>query len=693
MVRFLRRAGRWILLGAGSFALFVAYVDWQYPIDLDRAQRPSRVVTDAAGAWIYAQTSADEKWRFSVELKRIDPLYRRMLLEVEDRHFDHHPGVDPLAMMRALWQWIVSGHIRSGGSTITMQLARLIEPKPRTLRSKIIEIIRALQIELHHTKDAILSAYLTLTPYGGNVEGVVAGCWRYFGKLPDNLSPAQAALLVALPRSPERLRPDRHPKRSQIIRDRILKKASIRGLIPPSVYRTALRESLPDRLHPFPRHAPHLSQRLLARTRIITSIPTTLNHRLQSQLESWAQAAGASLPPHATLALIVVRNRDAAIEAYLGSHDMFSEQIAGYVDMIRATRSPGSTLKPFVYAMAFEQHRVHPNTRIYDRQTRFGDYLPHNYSRRYTGEVTVAYALAHSLNIPAVKLLKQIGAPAFVTRLGRIAGKMHIPRKEATLPIILGGLGITPWQLAQLYTALASEGRAPSLHLRPDHPIATLRRLCEPGAAKMVTAILRTITPPTGHLDPAHRIAFKTGTSYGYRDLWTAAYTRDHTVIVWVGRPDNAPLPRRSGREVAAPLAFDVLEIIASLLPERRWGWDPDVVRVEAPKALRYFDREEQAQRTPMCFVRPAEHARFRSAGCHDVTVPLMVSGGKAPYIWYIDGALITGKKEKWEVSLGIGAHTITVIDRTGATMTRDVWVDQPECETSDAMAKSKRVR
>ncbi len=619
-----------------------------------------------------------------------------MLRVVEDQRFDFHPGVDPLAMVRALGQWISSGHIRSGGSTITMQLARLLEPKPRTLRSKIIEMIRALQLEMHHTKAAILSAYLTLTPYGGNVEGIVAASRRYFGKLPANLSPAEAALLVALPRNPEQLRPDRHPRRARAARDRVLRKALRHGLITPAVYARAVAVPVPRTLHPFPRHAPHIAPRLLRKAPAFqTTTATTLQTPLQTQLEAWARIAGMRLPDGATLAVLVVRNRDGAVEAYLGSHDMFSPRIAGYVDMIRAVRSPGSTLKPFVYAMAFETHRVHPNTIIRDRETRFGDYLPHNYSRRYTGDVTVAYALEHSLNIPAVKLLAQVGAPAFVARLGRVAGKLHIPRGTPTLPVILGGLGITPWQIAQLYVGLAHGGEALRLHLIPGAPKETHENgsteegntttLCDPEAARMVTAILRQIAPPAGHIDPLRRIAFKTGTSYGTRDLWTAAYTRDHTVVVWVGRPDNAPLPRHSGREIAAPLAFDVLEILQALLPDRTWGWSPDYLGATAPKALRTFDRTVRVSTPTMHFIRPAESARFRSAGCYDATVPATVDGGTPPYTWYIDDIQTPGTAPRRDIHLGTGAHIITVIDQKGETISRDVWVEAGECEEHGA--------
>ena len=679
------RSIRWVLLLLGSVLLFVLIADRFYPIALSPMGDLSRAVTAAEGeegGWLYATTNRTQKWRFRANPSRIDPLYLSMLRVVEDQRFDRHPGIDPLAMTRALGQWIVSGHIRSGGSTLTMQLARLLEPKPRTLRSKIIEMIRALQLELHHTKAELLTAYLTLTPFGGNVEGIVAASWRYFGKLPTSLSPAQAALLVALPRSPERLRPDRHPEAAHTARDRVLRKALTHGLLTPALYREALREPLPRTLHPFPRYAPHLAQHLLHRFPRQSMIPTTLERPLQIQLESWAKLKGESLPKGATFALLLVRNRDSAVLAWLGSHAMFSPRTAGYIDMLRIPRSPGSTLKPFVYGMAFEQHRLHPNTRITDRQTRFGDYLPHNYSRTYTGEVTVAYALAHSLNIPAVKVLHAVGAPSFVARLGSVTGKLQLSGREATLPVILGGLGIRPVQLAQLYVALANGGAARPIHTQPvaSEPPAS-RRLLSPEAARMVTAILRQIPPPEGHIDPHDQIAFKTGTSYGYRDLWTAAYTREYTAIIWIGRPDNAPLPRSSGLERAAPLAFDAFDLTRALLPGRGWSQEPSAIGLTPPEGLRYYDRNAHEERTPLSFVRPAPHARFRSAGCHDVTVEAVVTDGKPPYIWYLDGLHKKVHTPRTTFRLQEGAHTLTVIDQAGATITRDIWVDRAECE------------
>ncbi|MDQ7085678.1 MAG: transglycosylase domain-containing protein [Sulfurovum sp.] len=340
-----------------------------------------------------------------------------------------------------------------------MQLAKLLHPRPRTIGSKLIEMFRAIQIESTLSKEAILEAYLTIAPYGGNIEGIVASSLRYFGKKPYALSYGQMALLVALPQSPERYRPDRHPKQSQKARDRVLEDALENKAMSLYSYTHALKEALPQRLYPLPRYMPHLSENILAKLSA-KAYDTTLNAKVQIALEQWAKTKSRFLGKDTTLAVLVAKNSDATIQAYVGSHDRFSTSVSGYVDMIKAIRSPASTLKPFIYAYGFEKHIIHPNTIILDEETRFGDYMPYNFSKDYTGEIRIGEALQYSLNIPAVKVLQKVGVEDFVQRLSTLSGKLFIPKDKATLPIALGGIGLSIWQLTQLYVALGNEGKA-----------------------------------------------------------------------------------------------------------------------------------------------------------------------------------------------------------------------------------------
>ncbi len=683
MMGSMRKFFAWLIaVTAAIFLLFLLY-DHFDPVDLSKIKETSRVVEAADGTWLYAQTSRDEKWRFPVEVPKLDPGFLRMLLAFEDQRFYRHPGMDPLAMGRAVMQLISSGRIISGGSTITMQLARLLEPKPRTVWGKLREIVRAFQLEWHYSKEEILSAYLTLTPYGGNVEGIVGASMRYFGKLPTALSASESALLVALPQSPERNRPDRSLHRAKKARKRVLDLARERGIISETLYRQALGEPLPSKLYPFPRYAPHLSQKLLLQSdpgkKVIT---TTLNADLQRQVERWAKSKASLLGKETTLAVLVIRNEDAAILAYLGSHDMFSRYVPGHNDMTGAIRSPGSTLKPLIYALGFEKRLIHPDTVILDRETRFGDYLPHNFSRTYSGEVTVAYALQYSLNIPAVKILRKVGVETFVERLSQITGKLAIPKKRSTLPVALGGIGITMKQLAQLYVALANEGAAHPLHYLPKtEGNATLPRFCEPEAARMTTAILRRLPAPDGFVDTAQQIAYKTGTSYGYRDAWTIAYDRNYTVAVWVGKPSNATQLKRTGRSAAAPLAFELFALIDELLLRHLWEWPATYPETSVPPGLACFDpRERQNDTKRLKMLYPLENTRYRSADCSKVSVDIKVEDGKKPYYWYIDGEAKRYRHPSFSLTFDYGAHTITVIDSSGETITRTIWVDKPEC-------------
>ncbi len=650
------------------------------PIDTKAMYDTSRIVKYANGTWMYATTNQTQKWRFAVDLDKIDPNFIQLLLSYEDQRFFTHYGVDPLAMGRAVGQLIRHKKVISGGSTVTMQLARLLHPRERTVSSKLIEIVRALQLELHYSKEEILSAYLTLAPYGGNVEGIIAASMRYFGKYPYALSASQMALLVAMPQSPESNRPDRHYARSINARNKVLLYAKNEKLIGDYEYKQALTETLPRSVKAFPRHAPHLSQKLLKRSKEKT-IHTTLNALLQTQLEHWAFSKESKLDKESTLAVLVVRNSDASVQAYLGSHNMFSKRVSGYVDMIPAIRSPGSTLKPFIYGYGFEKHVIHPNTKILDKETRFGDYMPHNFSYDYSGEVTMSYALQNSLNIPAVKILNKVGVEDFVGRLSSVSGALHIPKQYASLPIALGGVGLSLWQLSQLYVALANEGRANTLHYLPQEQNASVDKiLFDTQTAKMTTAILRETPAPEGFTNKNQQIAYKTGTSYGYRDAWTMGYTKDYTVAMWVGKPDNSIQLKKTGRTAAAPLAFEVFSLLHSLGMYESWDWSASYLGSHAPEGLQHFDTEVKEEEATLAFLYPSENERFMSADCSDAIVEVMVENGKAPYFWYIDEEAKAFTKNRFNIPFSHGGHTINVIDSSGETISRHIWVNKPEC-------------
>ena len=680
-MKFIKNLIKYTLLSLLSFFIFVVISDILYPISTYKINDNSRIIYDSSKNWLYTTTNYTQKWRFKPNIKRIDPIYIKMLINFEDKHFKTHHGVDIGALLRASYQLITRGHIVSGASTLTMQVARLLEPKSRNLSSKIVEIIRALQLEYHYTKEQILNIYLTLAPYGGNVEGIEAASWYYFGKHPYALSAGEAALLVALPKNPEGYRPDKHPKRAKQARNRVLKRAYNAGILSNFIYKQALKEPIARKLYKFPRNAPHLALKLLKNSSKL-SIYTTIDGTLQKQLEAWAKERGKSLPTKASMALLIVENNSSKVRAYLGSYNMFNKKISGYIDMTSAIRSPGSALKPFIYAMGFEQHIIHPQTIILDKEVSFGNYHPHNYSRKFHGEVTISEALINSLNIPAVKVLYRVGAGEFIDRLQKVVGKVHIPNNSATLPVALGGLGISLWQLTQGYIALANGGSAKSLTTLEKTKQRNLS-LISPKSAKQITAILRQLPPPDNYRDQADKIAYKTGTSYGYRDFWSMGYSKNYTIGVWVGRADNQPVIKASAREIATPIMFEAFSLTDAIKGLKQWRWSSNFIKNKAPKVLKYFDKELKSQ-DRLKFLYPKKGARYQSASCHKVTVELAVDNGKEPYFFYIDNKPQTTNTKKLNLKLGVGAHTITVLDSSGESITRNIWVDIPDCQDSD---------
>jgi len=552
-------------------------LDLAFPPPLDKLLHASPVVLDRKGAWLGALPVEDGRWRLRADLDRIDPAFLRRLKALEDARFDRHPGVDALALARAAAGDLAAGRVRSGGSTLTMQLARRLQPRRRTLLAKLIEAARALQLEYRLGKRGVLAGYLTLTPYGGDLEGVRAASLAYFGHEPDRLSDAEQALLIALPQAPEARRPDRHPAVARAARSRILARLQSARLISPSARSLAETDPLPTR-HPLPALAWQTTLQLARRAPAAdANVVSTLDARLQGQVQALAVEAAAQQGSASSVAVLVVDLRTRAVRAAVGSAGR--ERPGGWIDATRALRSPGSALKPFIYAMAFEAGLAAPDTKLRDAAAVYADYRPQDFDRAFHGEVTVRQALQSSLNVPAVNMLAKVGPGAFEQRL-RAAGVTFVrPRAglvPASLALALGGEGTTLRDVAMLYAALGDGGIAKPLawteaeaRARPGQPGV---RLVRDEAADQVLQILRQGVPPEDHalaqLQPdAQRVAFKTGTSYGYRDAVAAGVGAGHAVAVWTGRPDGGGRPGLTGREAALPLLFDVFDRLENTAP------------------------------------------------------------------------------------------------------------------------------
>jgi penicillin-binding protein 1C len=637
--------------------------------------------------------SADGKWRLPVMAQSVDPVYRRMLIATEDQRFAEHTGVDPLAALRALGQLARYRHVVSGASTLTMQAVRLLERRPRNLSSKLVEAALALSLERRLPKDDILSLYLTLAPFGGNLEGVRAASLAYFGKEPSHLSPAEAALLVALPRSPEHLRPDRHPEAARLARDTVLLRMRERGVISDSAWSEARAEPVPQHRLALPFHAAHLARAVRAADPLAPVQQTTIDPMLQRRVETLLRREAAALDPQATLAALVVDNRAREIVAYVGNADFASVPRHGTLDMARAVRSPGSALKPFIYAMAFDRLIIHPQTVLDDRPRHFGDYAPGDFDGSFQGEVSAAEALKYSLNVPAVAVLDRLGPSRFTSALGAAGIRLHLPPGEAEpgLAVALGGAGISLYDLATLYVALTHGGEVAALSTgaprgpdRPhgDDPPARGTAIFGPAAAWYVNDILGTAPPPPGMLPAevrrARHLAFKTGTSYGFRDAWAVGYDAGVTIAVWAGRPDGTPLPGRSGRVTAAPVLFKIADLLGPLPAESTAEPPPGVVRAshrDLPSALRRLDptpleaghgRESGREPGGPKILYPPNGAIVAWDG---TALPLEATGGRAPLRWLVDGRPLPEAQPRrtlyWQPG-DIGFARLTVIDAKG---------------------------
>jgi penicillin-binding protein 1C len=676
------RAG-WLklaLVSVGAAALLLAAVWLQavlQPLRLEMAV--STQVLDRNGEHLRLYTTADGGyWRLPADTRELDQRFLQMLFAYEDARFYSHPGVDPRALLRAAWQAVRHGRFVSGGSTLSMQTLRLLEPRPRTLWSKLLEIGRALRLEQLLSKQEILRLYLSLAPYGGNIQGVRAASLLYFGKEPRFLTVAEAALLVALPQAPERRRPDRFPERARAARNHVLKRLHDAGLLNGEEWQRARLAPLARQRRRLPVLAAHLTDRLRQADADDAIIRTTLDARLQQKLESLIARHQLQLADTLTLAVLLVHNRSAEVLAYVGSGDYAATRFPGQVDMVKARRSPGSALKPFIYGLGFDAGFIHPETLIGDRPGAVNGYAPGNFDHRYGGEMSIREALRRSRNLPAVKVLQRLGPGQFAAALRRAGLTLQLPAAvgRAGLPLALGGVGMSLEDMTRAYSALANAGQVRPLRWRQDAADGSAVSLLTASSAWYLTDILTAAPLPPGFSREGADVAFKTGTSYGFRDAWAFGYDAEHTVGVWVGRPDGGYTPGLSGLHNAVPVMLEVFGLlpttdIAPLLKTR----PPDALlanNLQLPPALRRFAADLPnglpAPASGPVILYPPEDSLVE-LGEASAILTLETHGGQLPFHWLVNGRYLATTTRwrdlQWQPMLA-GRAQITVIDANG---------------------------
>jgi len=674
-----------------GLACAVAAADVANPPEMTRARTLSPEIVARDGTLLRAYLTKDGYWRIRTQVRDVSPRYLALLKAYEDRRFDSHLGVDPLAMSRALLQLASNGRVVSGGSTLTMQVARLLEPRRKGIVTKLFQMMRAVQLEERYSKDEILSLYLTLAPFGGNLEGVRAASLSYFGKEPGSIDLAQAALLVALPQSPVKQRPDRHAIAALKGRDKVLNRMIEEGVVTASDAHVAMKDGVPFARQAMPLAAPHLADRLV-RHAATSRIVTTIDAGVQAAVERLASQEIDYFDDGATLAVVVVENRTRNVLAYVGGTSYWGA--AGQIDLANRPRSPGSALKPFIYGLAFDDLILHPLSRMVDAPTNFGDYAPRDFDGGFQGEITARDALRMSLNVPAVMVLDRVGPLAFTLTLQNAGAHLAFPAhaEAPSLPVALGGLGISLCDITMLYAGIAEGGNTRALRFVQGTPEAPRHHLFGAVASYYLREILDGVNLPDGWamgqgLVRKRTVGFKTGTSYGFRDAWSVGFSNDYTVGVWVGRADGTPRPGHIGRDQAAPILLKTFE----LLPDDKRPAPPvpaGAIMVDnadqLPPSLRIFTRESEPKAQAAVVIPPPSISfppngatvPLPEAKSEDKTIVLKADGGKGPLTWLVNGALV-GTFDRFQPALyaplGEGIARITVVDTQGRSDSSEV--------------------
>ncbi len=660
------------LVGVGALILLDRL--FPFPIEQLVPASSSALVRSREEVPLLATVARDDQWRIRVPLAAIDPRLIEATVAVEDERFRRHPGVDPLSIARAVGQNLSAGEVVSGASTITMQLCRLLHPRPRTLRSKMIEAFRALQLERLLGKERILEEYLNRAPYGGNLVGVEAAARHYLGRGAGDLSLAEAALLAGLPQGPSILRPDRHPERARRRRDTVLRRMHEEGRITAEERRTA--EATPVEVlgrgeephgltSPEPSLAPHASWWALARDP--RGMATTLDLTIQRALQA-ALAAATGVPRGADVAAVVIELETGAVRGMVGGREL-EHPDSGWVNAAVARRSPGSTLKPFVYALAFDQERLAPASRVPDRPIERAGWRPRNFDDRWRGEVSVEEALVDSLNVPAILVAEAVGLSG-VSRLVERCG-IALPagaQERAGLALVTGALEVSLLDLVAGYATLGRGGVA--LPPTIDEAEARRRRARAAAGEELGERVLRART--CRELDAilsrgdggARWWMAKTGTSSRHRDAWAVGHDGRHAVGVWVGRREGGGDPSLVGGEVALPILERIL-IDAAF----RGGAPPSPLGPRSPRRPLAFEVAE----LPLRIDHPEDGAKWIALEREGVAVTLRAAGGRAPYTWFVDGRLASGsateETPRASILLPPGEHELRVVDANGAAV------------------------